>query len=354
MYAKIWLRSYAPSAVKLAMLERMPPEVVKLTAMQKAYLKLILPFLEKAENADKLQQDLYQAAKQLDLPAKEAFGAIYISLTGKSYGPRAAWLLMQSDREAVVNRLKQAADYCLEKTVSTQKRVVMVQKPEYFSIATEIKESYPSISVGIAIIRGLTVRESDLELEKEKQYFARSQAELTNEAISAWPEIAAYRRIYREMGLDWHSRRPSPEALLRRLVQGKGMASVNTCVDAYNLAVMENRISVGAFDLAKIVFPTQLRFAGAGDQILLHGDKEPTVYTATELAYYDSQGGYNIDFNYRDAQRTLVTTSTKDVWINVDGVYEVTPEKVEKTLFDAVSRIVKYCGGQVEFTGLVV
>ena len=51
-----------------------------------------------------------------------------------------------------------------------------------------------------------------------------------------------------------------------------------------------------------------------------------------ELAYYDSIGGYNIDFNYRDAQRTAVTEDTKSILINVDGVYEITPEKVKEVL----------------------
>ena len=140
---------------------------------------------------------------------------------------------------------------------------------------------------------------------------------------------------------------------MRRVALGKGLYSVNTCVAAYNLVVMKYRVSVGAFDADLIRFPTTLRFAGEGNMILLLGDSEPIIYSAKELAYYDQEGGYNIDINFRDAQRTKVTEQTKNIWINVDGVYEITSEQVQKSLEESVSVVTKYCGGKVEFMGIV-
>ena len=110
---------------------------------------------------------------------------------------------------------------------------------------------------------------------------------------------------------------------------------------------------MGEFDADNIKFPTVLRFAGDGDQILLLGDSEPTKYTTREIAYYDLQGGYNIDFNFRDAQRTKVTEKTKNLWINVDGVFDITPEQVYQSLQESVELITKYCGGTVEVIGVV-
>ncbi len=117
---------------------------------------------------------------------------------------------------------------------------------------------------------------------------------------------------------------------------------------------MKHRVSVGAFDYDTVKFPTVLRFARSGDEILLLGDKELTKYTSKELAYYDREGGYNIDFNFRDAQRTMVTEHTKNVWINVDGIYDITPRHVERSLRESVEKIVAYCGGTIEFLGVVV
>jgi len=155
------------------------------------------------------------------------------------------------------------------------------------------------------------------------------------------------------MGIDWHSQRPSPEALLRRIALEKGLYTINTCVDAYNLIVMKNRVSVGAFDYDKFHFPTVMRFPKEGEEILLLGDKEPTKFKPEELAYFDQLGGYNIDFNYRDAQRTAVTENTKDILLNIDGIYDITREKVERSLKESIDVITKYCGGTVELAGIV-
>ncbi len=171
-----------------------------------------------------------------------------------------------------------------EKANST---ITFLKKPEIFTIDENVKEKFPSISIGVAMIKGVTITKKNEELEKEKEKFFKSFSELTTEQINEFPEIKSYRKLYKEMGVDWHSRRPSPEALLRRIAQKKGLYAINTCVDAYNLVVIKHKVSVGAFDLAEINFPTQLRFAKNSDEILLLGDDEPTRYKETELAYFD-------------------------------------------------------------------
>ena len=73
----------------------------------------------------------------------------------------------------------------------------------------------------------------------------------------------------------------------------------------------------------------------------------------TEIAYFDQKGGYNIDFNYRDSQRTAVTLETKNLMINIDGVYDISRKQVEHTLKETLDIITKYCGGTVEIAGIV-
>jgi len=71
-----------------------------------------------------------------------------------------------------------------------------------------------------------------------------------------------------------------------------------------------------------------------------------------EIAYFDKKGGYNIDSNYRDAQRTGVQLATKNIYVNVDGVYEITPSQVEKSLQEACDMITEYCGGKLDLFGV--
>jgi len=340
---------------KFSIQERLPESAKNLSGNQKKLLQKIVQKLDDEREAEQLQFKMYEWGKELGLDGKETFSAIYQALIGKDHGPKAAWLILSLDPSFVKQRFEEAmqASQSHQESITEQIALTRLKKPEIFSIADSLGEKFPSISVGIAVIRGVTVSEKHEDLEKEKETIFHSLENLTTEQLGQYPEIISYRRMYKEMGVDWHSRRPSPEALLRRIALKKGLYSVNTCVDAYNLVVMKHRISIGAFDLDAVSFPTKLRFAQEGEKILLLGDTEPTAYMGKEVAYFDQQGGYNMDFNFRDAQRTAVKTQTKNLYINVDGVYDISAEMVEEVLRETCDIITKYCGGSIEMFGIV-
>ncbi|OGG01411.1 lysine--tRNA ligase [Candidatus Gottesmanbacteria bacterium RBG_16_52_11] len=351
-YAAVWTERYAPDQYRYRLTDKIPDTVGRLDAGQSGYLESITGFIKSDMPADQLQQALYKTAKDSGVNPKQAFAAVYLALIGRDSGPKAAWLIRQYPADRVISRLKEAAAGISGNRPENQS-VSFITKPEIFSVDEEVRRRFPSVSVGVAVIRGITVKKSDPGLEAEKQALITELSGLTTERIGKFPEVLSYRRLYREMGIDWHSKRPTTEALLRRIAQGKGIPAVNTCVDAYNLTVIRHRVSNGAFDADHIRFPTRLRFAGAGDEILLIGDDQPAAYSGRELAYYDQEGGYNINFNFRDARRTMVTEKTRNILINVDGVYDITPEKVNRTLRDCVDLVTGYCGGTVEFAGVV-
>lgn len=353
--ARIWVEKYAPESEKFLVQKSLPDSARNLLEKQREYLQRLVQELEKDWNPEDFQKNLYEWTKELGIPSKEAFAAIYLSLIGKDHGPKAGWLILSLDKEFVKKRFSEihSNDTYYHSDIMTI-NVQRLQRPEIFTIDQQLKEKFPSVSVGVAIIKGVNIKKSDPKLEKEKEELLRSLESLTTEQLGQYPEVISYRKLYKEMGLDWHSRRPSPEALLRRIVLKKGLYTINTCVDAYNLVVMKHRISVGAFDEDKIEYPTVLRLAKDGEEILLLGDSEPTKYTSKEIAYFDKKGGINIDFNFRDAQRTAVQLETKNLYVNVDGVYDVTPQKVQEVLQETCDTIIKYCGGIVELFGIEI
>lgn len=360
-YARIWVDQFASEKDTFAIQETLPEGATQLSTQQKSYVAKLSDLLLSVSDAETFQVTLYNTAKDMGVLPKDAFAAIYLSLLGKNHGPKAAWLILSLDREFVKKRFEQVAHYSSSEEQSKEVRSIEDHSsrqartiaPDVFSIDKKVSEKYPSISIGIATIKGVTIAENSEALEKEKELFLKTLEGITTEQVGQFPEIQAYRKLYKEMGIDWHSRRPSPEALLRRVALKKGLYSVNTCVDAYNLVVMKNRVSIGAFDLDSIAFPTVLRFPTLDDEILLLGDTEPTKYKESELAYFDQNGGYNIDFNYRDAQRTAVKSDTKNLYINVDGIYDITPEQVQKSLKEACDIILRYCSGTIKEFGVI-
>jgi len=351
-FAKIWIEKYAPDEEKFILKEEVPGEAESLNLQQKKYLEELVFVFQKEVTPEELQTILFSKAKEIGISTKDAFAAIYLSLIGKSFGPKAAWFLTNIPRDFLVKRFNEVVNGSSEITVE-KFSFETIKTKDIFSVGEDVVTRYPSVSIGVAIIKGVKILKSDENLEKAKNELLNSLTDLTTEQLGLSPEVISYRKLYKETGVDWHSRRPSPEALLRRVALNKGLYTVNTCVDAYNLIVMKNRVSVGAFDADNIVFPTVLRFAKEGEEIHLLGDENPTKYKAGEIAYFDQKGGFNMDFNYRDAQRTMVTEKTTNLYINVDGVYDVTREKVERTLQETIEIIQNYCGGKVEKAGIV-
>lgn len=107
-YAKIWLDYYAPDEFKFGMSNELPDKARNLSKEQKNYLEKLINLVEKATDADKLQTDVYNLSKEINLSPKDAFTAIYLSIIGKEYGPRAGAFLLQYSKEKIIQRLKEA------------------------------------------------------------------------------------------------------------------------------------------------------------------------------------------------------------------------------------------------------
>lgn len=78
---------------------------VTLTEAQKKYLIKLAKASELENDPVKLQQTVFDLAKQENLPVKQAFTAIYISLTGKTHGPKAGELLASFNRDELIKKL---------------------------------------------------------------------------------------------------------------------------------------------------------------------------------------------------------------------------------------------------------
>jgi lysyl-tRNA synthetase class 1 len=96
-YAKIWIDQYAPEKFNFQIPDSTPKEASQLTKEQLEYLSKVSVLLEKSwADPEEFQQSLYQTSKDMGLPAKNAFGAIYLALIGKTHGPKAAWFLLEN------------------------------------------------------------------------------------------------------------------------------------------------------------------------------------------------------------------------------------------------------------------
>ena len=107
-YAKIWLDGYAPADFVFKVQEKLPSQVKELSPEQKKYLREVAEIIQKEwKDETQLSYELYEAAKKVGLPSLKAFEAIYLTLLGKSHGPKAAALLLSQDKKFLAERIKE-------------------------------------------------------------------------------------------------------------------------------------------------------------------------------------------------------------------------------------------------------
>jgi DNA/RNA-binding domain of Phe-tRNA-synthetase-like protein len=132
------------------------------------------------------------------------------------------------------------------------------------SIAPEFKAIVPAVAVG-CLSAHCRNSEHDEGLWQEIETAVRQFAGLSMEEARRRPPVKALRDAYRALGNDPTRYRGSNEALLRRIVQGKGLYHVNTVVDINNLISLESLHSAGTFDLDQVQPPVVFRVGQPGE-----------------------------------------------------------------------------------------
>src|SRR5262249_33740424 len=122
------------------------------------------------------------------------------------------------------------------------------------------------VQLGVLLLDGVTVRESDPALAAEiESYGAELRERYAQGKSGEVPGAADARTLYKALGLDPTKTRPSNEALLRRVLKGEALYRVNTLVDALNLCSLRYQLPFGLYDYAQVAPPIVLRKGRAGE-----------------------------------------------------------------------------------------
>jgi DNA/RNA-binding domain of Phe-tRNA-synthetase-like protein len=123
------------------------------------------------------------------------------------------------------------------------------------------------------------------------------------------PQIVATRAGYKALGKDPARYRGAAEALLRRVIGGKGLPRVNSVVDVINLVSVESRLPVGLYDLAHVSGNIVFRAGCAGETYKGIGKYDLNLEGLP--VFCDEQGPHGSPTS--DSERTMVTGETKQV-----------------------------------------
>lgn len=99
------------------------------------------------------------------------------------------------------------------------------------------------------------------------------------------------RRLYRAFGLDPTRHRPSPEALLRRVLRGDAFPRVHPPVDLANLWAIVHGLPVGLYDVERLEGSEILMRVGDEGEIY-EGIRKPEIHLAGRLTLADAAGPF--------------------------------------------------------------
>jgi DNA/RNA-binding domain of Phe-tRNA-synthetase-like protein len=128
-------------------------------------------------------------------------------------------------------------------------------------------------------------------------------------AVLESAQVLATRAGYKALGKDPARYRGSAEALLRRVIAGKGLPQINAVVDVINLVSVESRLPVGLYDLAAVSGNVVFRAGRAGETYKGIGKYDLNLEGMPLFA--DAIGPHGSATS--DSERTMVTASTKRV-----------------------------------------
>lgn len=163
-------------------------------------------------------------------------------------------------------------------------------------------------------------------------------------AVRANPpaEIAAVRTMYKKVGIDPTKRRPSSEALLRRIRKGEPLPRINSMVDVCNWCSLEFQLPYGLYDAAHIQGDVVLRLGRPGEAY--PGIRKDDVHVGGRITLADDLGPFGNPTS--DSARTMVTTATTHALVVVFAPFELEPQRVSHVLDVTATRMREFTGAK--------
>lgn len=152
--------------------------------------------------------------------------------------------------------------------------------------------------------------------------------------------LAPARELYRAFGIDPTRTRPSSEALLRRVLQGKGLPRILNAVDVCTLCSLRFLLPIGLYDAGCVRGEVVLRRGRPGESY--PGIRKDDVHLDGRPTLADAEGPFGNPTS--DSLRTSVTPGTRALAMVIFAPSSCSRERLAAHVAEAQVLMARYLG----------
>jgi DNA/RNA-binding domain of Phe-tRNA-synthetase-like protein len=205
----------------------------------------------------------------------------------------------------------------------------------------EIRIELRDVRLAVVEADGLSVSAADAGLARLMDDVCdRKRREFTVETLAEAEPTRAVRAMFRGWDIDPSKYRPSSEALLRRVVQGKGLYRVSNVVDIGNVGSIETGWPFGCYDRARIQPPIAFRQGAPGESY--EGIGKRTWHLEGRPVLADPDGPFGSPIS--DSTRSMITETAREVLVVIYVPAGASPASIEMAMARLSERLTHFAG----------
>lgn len=188
-----------------------------------------------------------------------------------------------------------------------------------FIVNEKLFDEYEGLKIGVITCKNIdnTKLKKDItgETENIKAHIKNKFADVE---LANYPVVRRWRDIYKSFGEK--KSRSSIEALIRRLLNGHDIPSINPIVDIYNMLSLKYEVPCGGEDTDTINNDIELTYADGTESFICLGSTEEEHPNKGEIVYKSGNTVMCRNFNYRESDITKLTEDTKNCVLVIESV----------------------------------
>ena len=215
-----------------------------------------------------------------------------------------------------------------------------------YSIAHEIFVRFPDYRRGVVLAHDVRNGASPADLVKIlRDEEAQARQRLNMDTLTAEPRLASWREAFRVLGYKPGDFRPSIEALLRRVLRGQELPSINALVDIGNIISLRYLLPVGGHAIDPLTENIALRPAAGSEEFIAFGSEALEHPMPGEFIFAAGNQVLTRRWIWRQANHSLTLPETKAIEFNIDGLPPVMEADIKAAAKDLIDLVVRFCGG---------